>query len=621
MLHKILLGTLLCITAFVNAQILDTSSTYLFKQIEVYELPAEDLVYFSSDSTPLDTTLNLFFNYYPAFRGFPFLDLGLEGSAALPLVGLPAHEVGLSLGYTEMGLNFFLNDVTVHHTVRPFTRLEYSQGGNEFINVSVKHVQQISNRLTFGIDYRRIKNQNTYYSNIVNLDRVRMNSLFNSKLYVGYYSKDRKYELVASYLWNRNISAESGGIANDTLFSLLEGRQKIDNNEARYTAAFNTHAQNYFKVTQYYRPGGKSTDSTLDQSLGQFINQFYLTTELNNERIEYDDTRPDSSNYGKNLTTLRDSIHHTRISNELGYSLRLKPLLLSVGLKHAYDKVDMNGTIDQWQNIYALAKTRLTIQGMQIAGKAEIGLFGYNLGDYSLRGNARYRYKAIRIQAFINSSLTEPNYTERHFYSRALSWNTAFNKIAINELGGEAEYATKNQKITANVKLSTIGNAVYYSDERDINQESGLVSLLATQVKYAYTCKIIGADATGILQTTSDEDVIPRPLASAIGNVYGTLRFFKKNLELQVGMRGYWMSSFQAPLYNPHTRNWHNQDESFTVTSPINAYVMGKVKTFYFGLDFFHTQQGLMGNDYYASPRYPLMPRSLRLNFRWDLNN
>ena len=147
---------------------------------------------------------------------------------------------------------FYDNTIHVYQTPRPFTRLAYSQGPLEFINVGVTHAQQISKRLSFGLDYRRIKNQNRYYSNLQNLSTVRIGNLFNSKFYTSYYTANRKYELVASYVWNKSKNAESGGISNDTVYNALSGRQKENNIPARYTNAFNTHAQNNFKLTQYY---------------------------------------------------------------------------------------------------------------------------------------------------------------------------------------------------------------------------------------------------------------------------------------------------------------------------------------------------------------------------------
>ena len=66
-------------------QILDTSEVHRFKPIEVYSFSEEDIKFGALDSSRIDTSLNLFHHYYPAYQNeFPFVDLGLEASPILP---------------------------------------------------------------------------------------------------------------------------------------------------------------------------------------------------------------------------------------------------------------------------------------------------------------------------------------------------------------------------------------------------------------------------------------------------------------------------------------------------------------------------------------------------------
>lgn len=605
-----------------KAQLLDTSDVHFFKPVEVTILHAKDIALLAFDTTEIDTQLNLFYNYYPAYdRSFPMVDQGLEATPILPLGNLTNREVNLNLGVQHMAPYFFDNNIHIYQTPRPFTRLEYSQGPEEFINVAVTHAQQISKRLAFGLDYRRIKNQNLYYSNLDNLSTVRMGNLFNSKFYTSYYTPNRKYEIVASYVWNKSRNAEPGGVANDTLFNELAGGLKEDNNPAKYTSAFNTHAQNNFKVSQYFRPGGKSTDSTLDASLNQFRNQFFLTTQLLSERVEYEDENPDSLNYGYYPEDIKDSFHLRTISNELGYTVKLDPITLSTSLIHAYNKVYLNGTTNVLNNIYAKAKANVTVKGFSIRGKAKLGILGYNAGDYLLDGEAGFLLKGFALRANIRSQLVEPNVLEQRMYSPAVVWNNAFKKISINRLGGDAFLKLGKHKINAGASLETLGNLVYFTNERDVAQDNGLLTLFQLYADYGFESNHFGSNASVLLQNSSNQQVLPRPATAAKGNIYAKFRLFKKNLGVQLGVRTFWFSSFNSPTYTPYTRQWHNSNELFDMTPPINPYVMAKVKSFFFGLEMFHAQQGLFNNDYYSAPNYPLMPRSLRLNFRWDLSN
>ncbi|MFT5817750.1 MAG: hypothetical protein ACJAYZ_001074, partial [Bacteroidia bacterium] len=345
-MNQRLASLLLCVfSAFAaQSQILDTSETHTYKPLEVDRIEVEDILFLTLDSSAVDTGLNRFYDYYPAYgRLSPAIDLGLEASPILRLDETNENELNLNLGLSHMAPYFYDEKIHLYQTKRPFTRLSYSQGPNEMINIEVTHAQQISDRLTFGLNYRRIKNQSLYYSNVTNVSRVRMRSLFNTKFYTGYYTDNRKYEIVTSYVWNKSKNIETGGFVSDSLFNLLSGRDKIDNNEASFVGAYGILAQNTFKISQFYRPGGKSTDSTKDNSLSQFKSQFYLNTELDNRRVEYEDILPDSNNYGINLAAFKDSIYHRTFSNEGGILITLKPLTLAASVTHAYNRIYMNG--------------------------------------------------------------------------------------------------------------------------------------------------------------------------------------------------------------------------------------------------------------------------------------
>ncbi len=605
-----------------RGQLLDTSQIHIFKPTDVSLISVNEISLLKLDTTKIDTQLNIFYNYYPAYhRHFPMVDQGLEATPILLLDGSLPREVNLNLGTQHMAPYFYDNEIHIYQTKRPFTRLEYSQGPLELINVAVKHAQQISTRLAFGLDYRRIKNQNLYYSNLRNLSTVRMGNLFNTKFYTSYYSQNRKYEIVASYVWNKSKNAEPGGVANDSAYNILSGRQKENNIPARYTSAFNTHAQNNFKVTQYYRPGGKSTDSTLDMSIRQFRNQFFLTTELRSERVEFEDGDPNPLNYGFTLDRFKDSIHLRTFSNELGYTVRLNPLTLSTSFIHSYNKVYQNSQIDRVNNIYLQAKAKIQIKGFSIKGKSRLGLFGYNAGDYHLDGEAAFLVQKFSVKAYVLSQLLAPDFLEQQMYSTAVVWNNSFRKININKLGGEAQISSNGHSLKGGVSLETLGNLVYYTNVREVAQESSLVSLLKVQAKYGFSNDYFGGNTSVILQNSSNDQALPRPATIASGNIYGQFRLFKKNLEIQVGVRTFWFSSFKSPVYTPYTRQWHTSDQLFEMTAPVNPYVLAKVRSFFFGLEMFHVQQGLFTDNYYSAPHFPLMPRSLRINFRWDLSN
>ena len=456
-MNQRLASLLLCIiSAFAaQSQILDTSKTHTYKPLEVDRIEVEDILFLTLDSSAVDTGLNRFYDYYPAFGSLsPAIDLGLEASPILRLDETNENELDLNLGLSHMAPYFYDEKIYLYQTKRPFTRLSYSQGRNEMINIEVTHAQQISDRLTFGLNYRRIKNQSLYYSNVTNVSRVRMRSLFNTKFYTGYYTDNRKYEIVTSYVWNKSKNIETGGFVSDSLFNLLSGRDKIDNNEASFVGAYGILAQNTFKISQFYRPGGKSTDSTKDNSLSQFKSQFYLNTELDNRRVEYEDILPDSNNYGINLAAFKDSIYHRTFRNEGGILITLKPLTLAASVTHAYNRIYMNGVTDAFNNVYLNGKGRLSIKQFAINAEARFGVLGYNLGDYHIKGRASTRYNQFNVQAGVLSQLVEPNFLENTLFSTAVQWSNTFSKVSVNQLFGDASIKLKDQTISLRAAMA-----------------------------------------------------------------------------------------------------------------------------------------------------------------------
>ena len=489
------------------------------------------------------------------------------------------------------------------------------------LSILATHAQQISKRLSFGIDYRRIKNQNFYFSNLENFSRVRMGNLFNTKFYTSYYSPDRKYEMVASYLWNRSRHVESGGLSNDSFFNVQKGRNKINNNLINYTDGIGTLAQNQFRLTQYIRPGGLSTDSTLNASLNQFKEQFFISTALKNERLEFEDNNPDSLNYGFELTPFKDSSYHRSIENEVGYMKIIGRHSVSSSLMHDYSSIYQNTVNKHFHNLYISAKGIVKLNEFQLEPHVKFGILGYNAGDYQIDGVASYRFKRLNFIGRFLSHKVEPTFMQHEFRSNAIQWENNFSKINVNQLQGSISTRYTNHNLKVDIKAENTNGLIYYHDENKIAQYDDNLTWLRAVISHNFLRDNFGSDLNLTIQQSSNQEVLPRPKAAISGNFYTKFKLFQKNLRVQLGVRSFWFSSFNTPKYNPYTRAWHNTNEQFESTPPIQFYTNAKVKSFCFGIEFFHAQQGLMGEDYYSSPGYPMMPRNLRLNIRWDFNN
>jgi hypothetical protein len=612
----------LTVHALAYSQLLDTSSVHDYNPTDIQIQQTKNFTFLDTTQTNLDTTLNLFYNYYPTYQNnFPFVDLGLEATPALSLSQSNRRQLRLRLGADHMRPYFYDDSIHVYQTDKPFTRFNYTQGANEMLSIEATHAQQISKRLSFGVDYRRIKNQNFYFSNLQNFSRVRMGNLFNTKFYTSYYSPDRKYEMVSSYIWNRSKHVESGGLSSDSAFNSQIGRDKLNNSLVNYTDGIGTIAQNQFRLTQYFRPGGMSTDSTLNASLNQFNQQFFISTALKNERLEFEDNNPDSLNYGSLLLPFKDSSYHRSVENEIGYMVTLGRNKMATSIIHDFSTIYQNFERETFQNIYLSSKGIIEINKMSFIPKLKLGISGYNAGDYSIDGIVSTNLNEIEIKGGFSVQQVEPTFMQQEFNSNAIQWNNDFSKVSVNQVHGSLSTQQTNHNLKFDVMAENTNGLVYYHSDNQISQFNDNLNWLRVIVSHHFKNEYVGSDFSLTYQNSSNQEILPRPETAISGNLFTQFRLFKKNLNVQLGVRSYWFSSFNSPRYNPYTRAWHNTNELFQSTPPIQVYTNAKVKSFCFGVEFFHIQQGLMGENYYSSPGYPMMPRNLRLNIRWDLNN
>ncbi len=588
--------------------------------MEAYELSEEGLSVFKEDSTSLDTHLFHFYNSYSAYKSeFPFLDLGYEGSPMIELREIGEQAIELSIGNPALDYYQYDNELKRIHTKRPLSRLNYSQGQNELIFIEAKHAQQISERLTFGIDYRRLKNQNFYYSNLANADRVRFANVFNTKFYTGYYTPKRKYELLAGFIWNKTENIETGGLVSDSVFESTLARNKLSNNEVYLSDALNSYRNHNFKVTQYFRLGGSTADSTRYHDLSRFYSQIVVKTLYRSSKMEYFDNDADSAYYSKKLGSIHDSMHQSKLSNDISFVGRSAGLLFQIGFSHALDRIYQDSG-HSWTYNALIINTKLhkKLNDFALSVKGNYALSGYNQSDYFLKFKMSYEKDDLQAEAFVSSSGIQANFIDQNFYSSAVSWSNDFDAIQIQRAKISAHYQLGQSSVKGSILYQITDNFIYGAMPIQFDKT---INTFAAQLDYHYKSKPFSALIKARYLSNTHSAVIPRPKYAGSASLYTSLFLFKKNLETQWGLESQWFSSFDAPIYIPYTRRWALTGEEFNYYSPISLFVNAKVKSFNFGITIFHLQQGFASEAYYSSPTYPIMPRAVRLNIRWDMAN
>jgi hypothetical protein len=293
-------------------------------------------------------------------------------------------------------------------------------------------------------------------------------------------------------------------------------------------------------------------------------------------------------------------------------------------MRYAIDRVYFNGAVNTYNNVDINGAANFQLAKVKLLGDVSIGVLGYTQGNYNLK--ARLIVPVIEqfeIEGSFQSQLTSPGYLDQNFNSQIRNWDTSFTNSLQNSLLGIARYKKDNFIASISASIDNVNNPIYYTSDSTAKQFNGNLSLLKTTLFQSYFGKWWGIRNEVTLQNSSNTLILPRPNFSSSSTVYTQFHLFKKALKLQVGGRLFYYSQFNAPSYVGYTRQWHNNISSEQLGNYplVNAFLNAQIRTVHVGFNMYHVTESLFGEAFYSSDGYPMMPRSFRLNIRWDLLN
>ena len=616
-----------CLVGTTNAQILDTTDTYLYRPFEIRYISESDFILMDyADTQRLDTSLFGFENYYPAYKNhFPMIDLGFEYS--------PFYDLGKNLTLQrkfQMGLDndnqaFVKDDVPIFFASKPYTRLNYSQGPNEMIFTEVKHYNPVSNRLKLGIDYKRLKNQNIYYANMTGGNVARLSDVFNVHLFGQILGKERKYELLTAITWNKWNTGVNGEMLNDTFYMRSNPAARALNVLGSVSNAINANVETGFKTVQIFRLGGQKADSNSLYDLSRFSHQVVWTSRLKRHHLKYVDASPNPNYYPTGIdSSFFNEIRHSTFENEWKYVLSKKNQILSAGLNYAMDGIRWDSTVNQsFQNISLITDNRFQLlNNLKLITSGYLNVLGYNIGDWDVNGVVAYQNKEAKLCAGIHLQRIRPYFLMEEFRSIIINYQSNFNPTQTQSLFASAEIKNeKNWKIGAESRLENQLGMIYFRGFGAPEQWNSNIVLWKNTIPASIQLGGLHMAGTFIHQYTSQPILLPRPTISYQATVYGNVPLFKKTLMTQIGATLYGAGAFYAPMYQPFLRTWSYDNELFNPNTVLNIFINAYIKGFSFGVNYFNATHLFYSQPDFASPSYPILPGSIRVNVRWDLYN
>jgi len=576
----------------------------------------------------IDTTTTYFNQYDPLFHlNGLYSTLSNIGLAHTNLIFTPT----LSVGYYFKNKSFEKyiyenNQVKYYKQFQPYTEGSYYLGSKKEQDFKLVFTREVFRGLGIGLNLA-INHSPGYYKNSKTDDK---RVFFTGQ----YYTKNKRYGVIANYLHNKLVMNENGGISNDTIFeeNLETDRMIIPVNLEN---AQNRVIQSGFYVEQYFNLL-KPTDSTTHRKIDAGSISYAFHYQRN--QMIYEDSDPINSFYKYNnipydSTRTLDSVYQLKISNRfrwssIGYRDAPASQVFYIYLGAQHDYLEQTLAYDSIKNIFFQVKPFGGI-GLNIAkifrltANVEYIIGNHNNGDFKLSGRlnqilGKENKNIGSLRIGLDWVTRTPSWYFNEYNSNLYRWKNDFKKENYLVISGEYLF----RKIAAGVRFYTFGNYVYLNDSIRPQQMGKTATSLQIYLSGTISIKKFGINTRLVYQNTNQPDIIRAPQFSGTMNLYFKAPIFKAAATLQTGFQLYYFSNYYANAYMPELRAFYIQNQK-TIGNYLYAdiYLTLKIKTARIFLKWAHFNSYFSGYNYYMAPDYPGRDARFYLGISWGFFN
>lgn len=603
--------------------------------------------------------------FFQAKEGLGSIYLGNLGAATIPLeYSQRPRDFKLSFLDPYKEYLYTPSNVIFYNGKVPFSQFTYITSGQRDRaeeDFRLTHAQNISPSTGFNLTYRNNRTRGMYE----NQQSINKNFSF------AFAHTGKRYTTHFGYVFNSGEMRENGGIKDiaeirDTLIdlpqniliNLKDAKTRYKGNGFFFTQSLAIPLSKLKSDTDSLLMDGQPPKAmtSLDslkmmrkkQMEGSELSDrttlfFGTSVEYDSYKKIYTDTKAESDEYYNNWyidpASTRDSIRETNLN--MRFFAQFQPYnsegaisLIGGGLG-----IENNGYYYFKPGDYIAGGNKISKKNFYVYGDAEgkwreyiawnasvkYFLAGYRSQDLSLGGNlaisAYIKQRPITLLLSASIDTQSPSYWVQDFYSNHFKWNNNFDKEVRTSLDAKLFMKSIRAEIGVNQILST--NTIYYNNAALPAQFSGALSVTSLYLKKDFVVGGFNMNHKILLQTSSNEDVAPVPLAAANIQYFFRFNVVKDVLEMETGFNGSYNTKYYGYGYNPAVSQFYNQREMEVGNYPmLDVFVTGKWKRLRFIIKFQNVNFELLGGrNYLEVAPYPLNRRMLKFGISWSFYN
>jgi hypothetical protein len=578
-----------------------------------------------------DTALTGFQNYDLLFKHDRFFstlgNIGLSYRSLLPFAF--RTENGFDYGIHSLDQYLYQNDSVKYYKVyKTYSELSYVQGAKKEQNFHAVFSRNIYRTFNLGFDFHVMSAPGAYYRQKAN----HVNFVLTSQ----FFTKNKRYGMIANFTANRIKNYENGGIKYDSLFT-----ENLESNRMVIPVNLNTaqtriresgfFIKNYFDLTRH--PGNEK-DTTLGSKKRLELGRLTYSFQYNRQIQNFLDNQPDSGFFPPPiLDTVNtfDSLTIKKIINDVvwsnpSFNPGMKPRVfhLEAGIRQQYTEVFLHGTQHYFQQFIPHAEIVFTpFSNLKLEARGDYVIGDYNETDMSLRvklstilGSREKNGGTISITG--RYILQEPGWFYTHYTGNSFRWDTTWSKQGF--ITGGFNYFFRFFETGFNI--SRITNFVYLdssSKPKQFQPEFGYLHCYLNGTLDIWRFKF---KAQLTYQTVQGTTILRLPVF--IGNlaVYYTQPLFKGAATFQPGLNFFYNTSYYADSYNPAIRSFYLQDkQEIGNYLYMDVFINLKIQRARFFLTYTHFNASFMTQTYFTTPAYPMQDGAFKFGVAWRFHD
>ncbi len=573
-------------------------------------VPIDTHIFHTPQSNPLSEVHNI------------YQSLGIFSQAHKSMIFDYDHAMGFSMITLPYPLYFRdQRHLRYYNVETSYTKLNYTYGlftENSFQALHTQRVRQVK----FTFDLNGYSNSGYFIHQGTNM--------FTMNLFAHYETKNGRYGIFGSYLYNHGKYAENGGLSDISTFVEQPSwivRRRTDEKPhelgsfavlfSNANTLVNTHD---FYMMQYLNIQGKKSGfyyGTLSHTF-QFkqAKSLFYDHDLNNDFYR--------DQYYINTDTTRDTIQYYTIANSLQWS-NYRPfdtlsgnnyfVRLAGGVHHEFVNAFMPYHIGNTMSLFARTHIRL-FSVWDLFGGISYSFFNYNKNDAHAYARATFAINR-KNNHFIGFAADfyriSPDYFFSYYIGNNSLWYNEWPKQDNVKLS--AYWTRKNYRVSFNYYM--LNHYIFINSNYQPEMAPNAISIIQLQGEAPLRIHNFFLDANLVLQHATKREITVPLFAGKLSAAY-CFRIFKRRLNLQIGGDLMFNTTYYADGYNPLLHQFFHQEEVKTGNFVyFDLHLSLRVKRLSFFVRGGNLLAGLYTYNYLTTPNYPMMGQSFRAGINW----